>query len=33
MVTFGNMQVCENLTNRDNQQPSYSLNGYKRFRD
>ena len=33
MVTIGNMQVCDNSISRDNQQPSYNLNGYKRFRD
>ena len=33
MVTTGNMQMCNNSISRDNQQPSYNLNGYKRFRD
>lgn len=33
MVIIGNMQVCDNSISRDNQQPSYNLNGYKRFRD
>lgn len=33
MAIIGNMQICKNSMNRDNQQPSYNLNGYKRFRD
>lgn len=33
LVTIGNMQMCNNSISRDNQQPSYNLNGYKRFRD
>ena len=27
------MEICDNLINRDNQQPSHSLNDYERFRD
>lgn len=33
IVITRNIQMCNNLISRDNQQPSYNLKGYKRFRD